>query len=228
MKRTLAHFAFVVVVITWVSASASAAKSQAINSGIPSLIASLKDQRSLISHSALIDMGNSLLAMHQAHLGMLQQFGITPPLTNTDEKSIREATNSLPERTPMGERTLIYLLDSQIILLDELLEEQHPSELAQFQLARTKVRLLTSEQRVFGDARDRVVADIFRKIGYIHDSQRVLGQDAHVDTRFPLNIKKQADIEHYVVKKTREIAALSEGLHTLLNSNNAVSDRSGQ
>lgn len=167
--------------------------------------------KSLISKAAREDMGKTLATLDSLHIGLIPQSFFKP--IDTDIKShIKNSTKHLSRHMPAPERTIIYLLELQIKMLDNLLALQHPDKLQLLLEERKQIRLLTKEQRVFGDARDKFVANVFRLLRRINKLQIALGVEQIVNATFPIGIKSQEKIEQHIVNNVLEILQASKSL----------------
>ena len=158
--------------------------------------------RSVISKETRNELAQQLANLDKAHLGFASKEGIRIIELDGARRFVEERELALPRLTPLAERAATYSIFLQIDILDMVLSERNPELAAQMRDERTKVRLLKPEQRVFGDARDGVVAEIVRGLSNINKLHIALGVKSDLDISYPSHVKNLAQVEKYILDKT--------------------------
>jgi hypothetical protein len=166
-------------------------------------VISSNTQKSLVTYLAKIDL------IHQ-------DFAVTHGARILEKGDaifqVKNAQLKLPKLTPLCERTINYVILMQVDMLNKVLFSMN-RELAEAMRKETSmVRLLKPQQRVFGDIRDQVIAEILQGLNNINKLHIALGISNELDISYPTHIKTQQQIEEYILLK---IAALTSNAKLL-------------
>lgn len=166
-------------------------------------VISSNTQNSLVSYLTRIDLIHQHFAVSHGARILEQGDAIS---------QVKNAQLKLPKLTPLCERTISYLILLQVDMLDKVLFRMNQGLAETMRKETSMVRLLKPQQRVFGDIRDQVIAEILRGLNNINKLHVALGITNELDISYPTHIKTQQQIEEYILLK---IAALTSNARLL-------------
>ena len=102
---------------------------------------------------------------------------------------------------PARERAILAALDSQVEVLDTLLSTQARDEAERLWQARQRIRIVPEDRRIFGDIRDRFVAEVLGQLEQISLLQSALGATGETEWCYPSELRSLEQIESYLVTK---------------------------
>jgi hypothetical protein len=170
------------------------------------LIEMVVSSRSMISESTRKAVTEYLMTLDRIHRQYASAHGVEIIEEGDAEMLVKKAPLAVPDLTPLCERTITYLIFLQVEMLDSALFRENIELAGTLRQQRKMVRLLKPEQRVFGDARDRVVAEIVRGFANINDLHIALGVPSRLDIHYPSNISTLEQVEQYLLLKADAVA----------------------
>lgn len=149
------------------------------------------------------EISRLLRLLEAASDGLLEIAGIDWQAPRDPSAWVRHRTDSWPDRTPAQEQAILAVLDSEVEVLDALLSTRDRDQAESLRLARQRIRVIPEDRRIFGDIRDRFIAEVLEQLKQISLLQTALGSSGDTEWRFPSELRSPEQIEGYLISKVR-------------------------
>ena len=150
----------------------------------------------------------TLDALHSRFL-IKNGFSMSPPPYLKER--IKARTGVLPRGIPGCERAIIYSLFLQLDMLDAVLNVKDSKKAEAVKEKRSKKRLLSRDNKIYGDYRDVYFYKIIDTLKDISELHRCFGVEGDIDFSFPRGLKK-AGTASYILAKIESVSKQAERL----------------
>ena len=136
-------------------------------------------------------------------------FSTSPP--SGLKERIRTRTGVLPRWIPGCERTIIFSLFIQLDMLDAVLKIKDSKKAGEVKEERSKKRILSRDNKIYGDYRDVYFYKIIDTLKDISEVHRCFGVEGNIDFSFPRGLKK-TETASYILTKIESVSKQAEKL----------------
>ena len=166
---------------------------------------------SLLKKKTRQHAASAIKILDSYHSDFLKKNGFsTSPPTDLTER-IKTRTIALPRGLPGCERTIIFSLLLQLDMLDAVLKTKDGKKAGEVLEKRSKKRILSGDNKIYGDYRDVYFYMIIGTLKDISEVHRSFGVEGNIDFSFPRGLKK-AETTSYILTKIESVAKQAEQL----------------
>lgn len=217
-NKSLKYLALFVVYIVFINICQKqlSAKNEVIRLEYKS-INKYKNSFSLISQTGKKNFIKTINNIDNCHIESILKKNITINFVENKDTNLIKYTKNLPEKFPKFERSFVYTLEVQKIMLDKLLKITNINQYNKIENKLRTSKIRSKEERVFFDSRDKFLAKTIDLLSKINLLQNSLGAKKNISKVFPVKAKKMQDIEKYIIN---QLIIIKENANYIRNKNN--------